>query len=287
MSTNRRRSALYLPASNPKAIAKVRTLACDVVILDLEDAVAPEAKISARAEAVNAIREGGFGTRELVVRVNGLDTDWGREDIAALLDAGVRTILAPKVSTAAEVKAYTDGLQGSDARLWVMIETPLAVLRLDEIGAMAAQGRLSAFVLGTNDLAKDMGAQLDVERLPFIGILGLAVVAARAHGIAIIDGVFNDIDDDAGFIIQARQAAHFGFDGKTLIHPRQIEPCHLAFAPDMAAVDWAKRIVSEFSKPENTDKGAIKLDGKMVERLHLVQAQAVLLRAGCVPAQMD
>jgi len=279
MSTGLHRSLLFLPASNPKAISKARTLPADVVILDLEDAVAPEAKVEARAAAVAAISGGGFGTRKLVVRVNGLDTEWGRDDIAALVDADVSTILAPKVSTAADVTAYAGQLAGSDVGLWVMIETPRSLLRLDEIGELASHGCLRAFVLGTNDLAKDLGAQLDVGRVPFLGFLGLAVAAARAHGILVFDGVFNDIDDDTGFVAQARQAVSFGFDGKTLIHPRQIDLCNAAFAPDMAAITWAKNVVAAFSEPQNRGKGAIRLDGKMVERLHLVQATGILARA--------
>lgn len=279
MSTNRTCSALFLPATNAKAIAKSRMLPCDIVILDLEDAVAPDLKLAARAAAVAAVNEGGFGPRALVVRVNSLDTEWGHDDIAALVDAGVSTILAPKIHTAADVAAYAKRLDGSDVMLWVMIETPRSLLRLDEIGALASEGRVRGFVLGTNDLAKDLGAQLDVARTPFLGFLGLAVAAARAHGILVFDGVFNDIDDAEGFNAQVRQAVNFGFDGKTLIHPRQIDPCNAAFAPDMAAVTWANRVVAAFSDPENRGKGAIRLDGKMVERLHLVQANAVLSRA--------
>jgi citrate lyase subunit beta/citryl-CoA lyase len=272
-------SALFLPASNPKAIVKARTLPCDVVILDLEDAVAPDMKAMARSAAVAAVNEGGFGSRALVVRVNGLETEWGRDDIAALVDAGVSTILAPKVSTAADVEAYEHCLGTTDVALWVMIETPRALFKLDEIGARAVGGPLRALVLGTNDLAKDLGARLDTAREPFLGALGLVVAAARAHGLLAFDGVFNDFEDDIGFAQQARQAVNFGFDGKSLIHPRQIELCNAAFAPDAAQLAWATKIVAAFAELGNQGKGAIRIDGKMVEPLHLAQARALIARS--------
>jgi citrate lyase subunit beta/citryl-CoA lyase len=277
--TRRRRSALYLPASNAKAIAKARTLPCDVVILDLEDAVAPDAKVPAREQAIDAIREGGFGDREVVIRVNGLDTEWGEADLeAAAPVAG--TILAPKVSAAADVAAYAKALAHGDAALWVMVETAISLFRLDEIAAAARTTPLAGFVMGTNDLAKEMGAQPDVLRAPFVGALGLAVAAARAYGLAILDGVFNDFQDDMGFALQTRQALSFGFDGKTLIHPRQIDPCNAIFTPDAEAVAWARQVIAAFDAPENAAKGAIQVAGKMVERLHLFQARRTLAMAG-------
>jgi citrate lyase subunit beta / citryl-CoA lyase len=275
MTARPRRSALYLPASNAKAIAKARTLPCDVVILDLEDAVAPDAKAMAREQAVAAVQEGGFGSRELVVRVNGLETEWGAADLAALKACRPDAVLVPKVTSAADVGRYAALLPGYTA-LWVMIETTAALLRLDEI---AGADRLGAMVMGTNDLAKEMGAQPGPDRLPFVGFLGLSVAAARAHGVAILDGVFNEIDDDGGFSAQARQAVEFGFDGKTLIHPRQIDPCNAAFLPDAAAVAWARQIIAAFDQPENAAKGAIRVEGKMVERLHLHHAHRVIAAA--------
>lgn len=275
MTARPRRSALYLPASNAKAITKARTLPCDVVILDLEDAVAPDAKTIAREQAVAAAAEGGFGSRELVVRINGLETEWGEADVAAFTDCHADAILVPKVTGAADVGRYASLLPG-DKPLWVMIETTAALFRLDEIGGAE---RLGAMVMGTNDLAKEMGAQPGPDRLPFVGFLGLSVAAARAHGVAILDGVFNEIDDDAGFATQVRQAVEFGFDGKTLIHPRQIEPCNAAFLPDPAAVAWARQIIAAFDLPENTAKGAIRVEGKMVERLHLHHAHRVIAAA--------
>jgi len=277
-STRPRRSALYLPASNPKAIAKARTLPCDVVILDLEDAVAPDAKALAREQAIEAIRENGFADREVVLRVNGLDTEWGEADLKAATTVAT-TILAPKVSSAAGVAAYAKTLAG-ETRLWVMIETAISLFRLEEIAAMARTTPLTGFVMGTNDLAKEMGAQPDILRAPFIGALGLAVAAARAHGLAILDGVFNDFQDDEGFRLQTRQALSFGFDGKTLIHPRQIDLCNAVFTPDAEAVAWAHQVIAAFNDPENAAKGAIQVGGKMVERLHIPQAERILAMAG-------
>lgn len=276
MIIRRRRTALYLPASNPRAIAKARELPADIIILDLEDAVAPEAKADARALAVTALNEGGFGTRELVVRVNGLDTEWGEADLLALSRCNAAAVLVPKIAAASDLAAYRSKLGGSTP-LWAMIETAASLFRLDEIAGAAG---LEAFVMGTNDLAKETGARLGGLRLPFVGALGLAVAAARAHGIAILDGVYNDIEDEAGFAAEARQAVDFGFDGKTLIHPRQIDPCNIAFSPDAADIAWARRILAAFDEPENTSKGAIRVDGKMVERLHLHRARSVLAAAG-------
>lgn len=271
-ATRPRRSALYLPASNGKALAKARTLPCDVVILDLEDAVAPDSKAIAREQAVAAIMEGGFGSRELIVRVNGLDTEWGADDLASLAHCRPDAILVPKVACCADVEGYAARI-ASTTPVWVMIETAASLFRLDEI---AGAERVAALVMGTNDLAKEMGAQPGPDRLPFVGALCLAVAAARAHGIAILDGVYNDLEDDAGFTAQTRQAVEFGFDGKTLIHPRQIDLCHAAFLPDDTEVAWANRIIDAFAMPENAAKGAIRVDGKMVERLHLQHAHRVL-----------
>ena len=276
MITRPRRSALYLPASNGRAIAKARELPADVIILDLEDAVAPDAKAEARAKAVAALGEGRFGTRELVVRINGLDTEWGEADLAALACSNAAAILVPKIASASDLSAYRSKLGGSTP-LWAMIETSASLFRLDDI---AGADGLEAFVMGTNDLAKETGARLGGSRLPFVGALGLAVAAARAHGIAILDGVFNDIEDEAGFVAEARQAVDFGFDGKTLIHPRQIEPCNIAFLPDAADIAWSRRILAAFDEPGNASKGAIRVDGKMVERLHLHRARSVLAAAG-------
>lgn len=275
MTHRPRRSALYLPASNAKAIAKARTLPCDVVILDLEDAVAPDAKAMARDQAVAAVNEGGFGPREIVVRVNALDTEWGADDLAALQLCSPDAVLVPKVMHAGDVDHYARHMAATTP-IWAMIETTASLFRLDTI---AGAERLTALVMGTNDLAKETGAQPGRDRLPFVGALGLAVAAARLHGRVILDGVFNGIDDDEGFSAQARQAVEFGFDGKTLIHPRQIDPCNAAFLPDAAELAWSRQIIEAFDRPENQQKGAIRVDGKMVERLHLHQAHRVIAAA--------
>lgn len=273
-----RRTVLFMPASNARAIEKARTLPCDGVVLDLEDAVAPEAKDLARAQALDAVRAGGFGGRELVIRVNGIDTPWGADDLAAVTDSGADAVLVPKVNDAADIARYDAALAAAPAslKLWAMIETTHSIFRLDEIAAASGEGRLSVWVMGTNDLAREMGATLNAARAPFLGMLGLAVAAARAYGLAILDGVYNDVEDEEGFAAQCAQALEFGFDGKTLIHPKQIDPCNAVFTPNKAAIAAARAIIDAFARPENADKGAIRVDGKMVERLHLFQAERTL-----------
>lgn len=285
MTTPLRRSALYMPASNLRAIEKARSLPCDVVILDLEDAVAPEAKEAARANAVAAARAGGFGGRELVIRVNALGTPWAEADLAAAAASGADAILAPKVGDAGTVRAYHDALAGSPAGtgFWAMIESGRAIFRLDAIAeAMAARPAKAsgAFVLGTNDLAKEMGAALTVERTPFLGMMALAVAAAKGHGLGILDGVYNAFDDDAGLDRQCAEAKAYGFDGKTLIHPRQIDGANRGFSPSEAEIVWAEAAIAGFAAPENAGKGAIRVGGEMVERLHLAQAKRILSAAG-------
>ncbi|WP_174286729.1 CoA ester lyase [Sphingomonas bacterium] len=269
-----RRAALYLPASNPRAIAKARTLIADVMILDLEDAVAPEAKADARAAAVAAIDEGGFGMRELVVRANGLGTGWGADDLAALAAAKPDAILVPKVSDAADVAIYVERAGG--VPVWAMVETAGAVLRLDAIAAVPG---LAALVMGTNDLAKDLRMRPGADRLPMHGFLAATVAAARAHGRIALDGVWNAIDDAAGLAAECAQAVAFGFDGKTLIHPGQIDACLAAFRPSAAEIAAAEAIVAAFAQPGAAGKGAIRHAGGMVERLHLAEAEALLARA--------
>lgn len=279
-----RRSALYLPASNAKALAKARTLPVDVVILDLEDAVAPELKEEARAAAFAAVREGGFGNRELVVRANGINTPWGLADLAAIAVAGPDAVLVPKVNSPADIRAYDALLANAppQMQLWAMIETCACVPQIDAIAACATDTRLSGFVMGTNDLAKEMRAQLRPGRAPFLPILTLTVAAARAHGVAVLDGVCNEFRDLAAFRAEVEQGLEWGFDGKTLIHPDQIGPCNEVFTPSDAEVTWAQAVVAAFELPENAGKGAIKVDGKMVELLHLEQAQRVLAVAAAV-----
>jgi citrate lyase subunit beta/citryl-CoA lyase len=279
-----RRSALYLPAANPRAIEKARTLPCDAVILDLEDAVAPDAKDEARALAVAAVREGGFGDRELVVRVNGLDTPWGADDLAALADATPDAVLVPKVSSGDGIDAYAAAL-GGRARLWAMIETCQAMLRLDQLGDASRAAGVEVWVIGSNDLAKEMRCVLTTDRTPLLPALSMAVMAARAHGLIVVDGVFNDIADAAGFEAQCAQGVAFGFDGKSLIHPSQLEPANLAFTPAAEAVAQARAVVAAFAQPENAAKGVIKVDGRMVERLHLAEAMRVIAVAEAIAAR--
>jgi citrate lyase subunit beta/citryl-CoA lyase len=267
-----------MPASNAKAIDKARTLACDVVILDLEDAVAPEAKETARVQAVEAVRNGGFGQREVVIRCNGLDTPWGAQDLAAAAQAGPDAVLVPKVNDAAGVAAYDQALASAPAKtsLWTMIETCRSVFKLDEIAQAGQSTRLTAWVMGTNDLAKEMRARQTPGREPFAAALGLAVAAARAYDLTILDGVYNAIDDDDGLEAICEQGVDFGFDGKTLIHPRQVDICNRVFSPTAADVAFARAVIDAFALPENIGKGAIRVEGRMAELLHLTEAQRLV-----------
>jgi len=281
-----RRSALYMPASNAKAIAKARSLPCDVVILDLEDAVAPEAKAEARHAAVAAVTDGGFGHREVAIRANGIDTEWGMDDLAAIAATNADAVLVPKVNSADDIARYQEALSAAPEtmQLWAMIETCASVANLHEIAASAASTRLSLWVLGTNDLAKEMRAQLTPCRTPFLPFLSMAVAAARAHGVAILDGVCNEFRDLELFEAEARQGLMFGFDGKSLIHPAQIDPCNAVFSPSDADLAWARAVIDAFALPENAGKGAIRVDGKMTELLHLEQARRLVAVAGRIKA---
>jgi len=273
-----RRSALYLPASNARALEKARSLPADVIILDLEDAVAPDLKGSARAAAVAAMREGGFGGREVAIRANGLETPWGAEDLAAIAGSGAAAVLVPKISTPEQVLACEAALSAApaDLQLWAMIETCGSIARLDAIAALAHSTRLSLWVIGTNDIAREMRAPLRPGREPFLPLLSLAVCAARAHGLAILDGVCNEFRDLAVFRAEAEQGVAFGFDGKTVIHPDQIAPCNEAFSPSADDLDWANAVIAAFDRPENAGKGAITVGGKMTELLHLDQARRLV-----------
>lgn len=273
-----RRSALYLPASNARAIEKARSLPADVVILDLEDAVAPEAKEAAREAAVAAVREGGFGAREVAIRANGLDTEWGAADLAAIARSGADAVLVPKVSSPQDILACEAALAPAPAslQLWTMIETCAAVGQLDPIAAMAGSTRLSLWILGINDLAKEMRARQTPDRSVFLPVLTLAVCAARAHGLMILDGVCNEFRDLDLFRAEAEQGQLYGFDGKSLIHPDQIAPCNAVFSPSEAELAEARAIIAAFDLPENAGKGAIRVDGKMTELLHRDQAKRLL-----------
>jgi citrate lyase subunit beta / citryl-CoA lyase len=273
-----RRSALYLPASNARAVAKARELPCDVVILDLEDAVAPEFKEEARAAALAAVAEGGFGGREVAIRANGLDSEWGAADLEAIAGSGADAVLVPKVSGPDDIGRYEMALASAppSLQLWAMIETCASVARLEPIAARAADTRLSLWIMGTNDLAKEMRARLTPERTPFLPILSLAVAAARANGLAVLDGVCNEFRDLEAFRAEAEQGLLYGFDGKSLIHPAQIEPCNSVFSPHAEELAQARAVIEAFALPENAGKGAIRVEGKMVELLHLEQAKRLV-----------
>jgi len=275
-----RRSVLYVPADNGRAMEKARELDCDVVILDLEDSVSPEAKPIARANAVEAVRT--FPGKEVVVRVNSLDSEWGADDLAALIRVlgDLDAILAPKITDVPSASRYAArlGPHPDRVRLWLMIETARSLFSLD---AFAAIRRVSALVLGLNDLAIELGAQAGADRTPFHSAMSMTVLAARAFGVSALDGVFNGIEDELGFEREARQARAFGFDGKTLIHPKQIAPANRAFSPSPEEVAWAQTVVAGFAAVEGRipAPGAILVQGKMVERLHLDHARRMIAAA--------
>jgi len=278
-----RRSVLYLPGSNARAIEKARTLACDVVILDLEDSVAPEAKSAARALACEAVRLGEFGRRELVVRVNGLDTPWGADDLAAAGEAGPDAVLVPKVASPDDLAAYR-AAAGPDVSLWAMIETCQAVFALDALGRASATERVACWVIGVNDLIKEMRCRPGADRGPLLPALSMSVMAARAHGLAIVDGVYNDIPDLEGLARECAQGSDLGFDGKSLIHPTHLDVANRIFAPEAEAVAWARTVAQAFDSPENSGKGVLKVDGRMVERMHLEEARRLIAVAEAIAA---
>jgi citrate lyase subunit beta/citryl-CoA lyase len=283
-----RRSVLYMPGSNARAIAKARTLAADAVILDLEDSIAPDAKQSAREQVGEAVSTGGFGRREVVVRINALDTEWWLADVDMVHEARPDAILVPKVSQPVTLENLAARLMdlGADhkIRVWAMMETPHAMLNAPAIAALAhdAETRLSCLVMGTNDLAKEMRTR---GRAPLLPWLAGCIAAARAYGLDILDGPYNDIDDGEGFAAQCAQARDMGFDGKTVIHPNQIDPCNAAFSPSAEEIAEAKRIVAAFDRPENMGKGVIALNGRMVERLHAEIARRTLALADVIAAR--
>ena len=284
-----RRSALYMPASNARALEKARTLTADMLILDLEDSVAPEAKAAAREQAVAAAQSGGYGGREVVIRINGLDTPWGTDDAAAAISAAPDGILVPKISTPDDVRRATSLLAGSSerARLWLMMETPLAILNARDIAALARDplSRLAGFVMGTNDLAKETRAELDADRTAALYWLSAAITAARAYGLDVLDGVYNNFRDLDGFRRECEAGRRLGMDGKTLIHPDQLAIANEVFAPSPAEVAWARKIIAAFELPENKGKGAITLEGRMVELLHADTARRTVAIADGIERQ--
>lgn len=273
-----RRSVLYMPGANTRALEKARTLPADALIFDLEDAVAPDAKEAARANVVAAAQGRSYGKREIAIRCNGLATEWGKADIAAIAKSGADAILVPKVESAAQVHDVVAQLDAAGApasmMVWAMMETPKGILRAEEIAG--AHPRLSLFVMGTNDLVKDMRARHTPMRLPMVTALGLGMLAARAHGLTILDGVYNDIKDEAGFRAACQQGLEMGFDGKTLIHPSQVEPCNEVFAPSSSELEMAGKIVTAFRQAQAEGKGVVTVEGRMIENLHVEQAERAL-----------
>jgi citrate lyase subunit beta / citryl-CoA lyase len=291
MNIRPRRSVLYMPGSNARALEKARTLPVDGVILDLEDSVAPEAKEAARHRVVDAVKARGFGHREVLIRINGLDTEWGAADLTAAAAVAPDAILVPKISTPGQLEMIGQRLFDTRTdlrtRIWVMIETPLAVLNAAAIaaGAKDSETRLSGFVMGTNDLAKETRARIVPGRAPMVPWLATCIAAARIYGIEILDGVYNDIGNAQGFADECREARDLGFDGKTLIHPSQIDACNAAFSPTAEQMAEARKIIAAFDAPENQDKGVVALDGRMVERMHADMARRTLAIAQAIAEQ--
>jgi citrate lyase subunit beta/citryl-CoA lyase len=272
-----RRSALYMPGSNARALEKAKTLAADVLILDLEDAVAPDTKERAREQVAAAVKGGGYGQRELVIRINALDTSWGPPDLAAAIAAAPDGILVPKVSKPEDLARVAAALVTAPAkvRVWAMMETPLAILNAREIAATAAvpEARLACFVMGTNDLIKETRGELDADRTAALYWLSATITAARAYGIEVLDGVYNNFKDLNGFRRECLQGRRLGMDGKTLIHPDQLAAANEIFSPSAVELAWARKIIAAFEQPEHKGKGAITVDGRMVELLHVEMAR--------------
>jgi citrate lyase subunit beta/citryl-CoA lyase len=291
MTIRPRRSVLYMPGSNARAVEKAKTLPADALILDLEDAVAPDVKDSAREQVCAAVSAGGYGGRELVIRTNARDTPWYAADVAAASKSSPDAILVPKVSSADEVIKIAADMRAAGApektRLWAMIETPAGILNVGSIAATAADpsSRLSVFVMGTNDIAKETRARFVPGRAPMLAALSMTVLAARAYGVDVIDGVFNDIGNEAGFRAECEQGRDFGMDGKTLIHPGQVAVANEVFAPSETDLSWGRKIIAAFDLPENASRGALQLDGKMVERLHADMARRMVAIAESIAAR--
>ncbi len=273
-----RRSVLYMPGANERALEKAQTIPADALILDLEDAVAPDAKPEARDRVCAAAASGLYGGREIAIRANGIGTPWHDDDLRAIAAAGPAAVVVPKINSAAEVHEIAKALEAGGApdhtMIWAMLETPIAMLHAEEI--CSSSERLAVLVMGTNDLAKELHATHVAGRAPLLSGLGLCLLAARAAGKVILDGVYNDIKDEAGFAAECRQGREMGFDGKTLIHPSQVDPCNAAFAPADDEVERAGRIIAAFTEAEADGRGVVTVDGRMIENLHVEEARRVL-----------
>jgi len=285
-TTRPRRSVLYMPGSNARALEKAKTLPADGLILDLEDAVAPDAKDLGRSQVCEAVKAGGYGKRELIIRVNGLDTPWGEDDIAAAAAAGPDAILLPKVESAAMVGQLESRLEKHGApastAIWCMMETPLGILHAEEIAG--ASRRIACLVMGTSDLTKDLHARHTVDRGPMMASLSHCLLAARVYGQSIVDGVHLNLADDQEFRAHCIQGLEMGFDGKTLIHPKQVEPCNEVFAPSAEEVEDARKIIAAFTAAEKEGKGVVVVDGRLIENLHVENAKRMVALADAIAA---
>ncbi|MSQ19747.1 MAG: CoA ester lyase [Betaproteobacteria bacterium] len=281
-----RRSALYMPGSNARALDKARSLPADVLIFDLEDAVAPSAKSVARESVREATAAGGYGRRELLVRINGLDSDWGQPDIEAMAAADIDGIVIPKVENAAQIQAVAERLRRAGATgalpLWCMIETPRGVLSVEDIADASPQ--VAGLIMGTSDLSKELNATPDSTRWPLATSLGLCLLAAKAYGKIILDGVYLDLDDEPGFAAQCVQGRAFGFDGKTLIHPKTIDQANAVFGPTADEIAWARRVIATHAAAAQAGLGVVVVDGKLIENLHVAAAQRTVQLATAIAA---
>jgi citrate lyase subunit beta/citryl-CoA lyase len=279
-----RRSVLYMPAANDRALEKAQSIPADAIIFDLEDAVAPDAKPEARGKAVAAVQSGNYGNRELTIRCNGLDTQWGTDDVTAAAGARPSAVVIPKVDSVEYVErvaALLDAAGATDVMIWPMIETPAAVFNVREI---AAHPRVAALVMGTNDLAKELRSPLVPGRHPLVPHLATALLAAREAGKVILDGVYNDVKNAEGFEAECRQGMEMGFDGKTLIHPSQVEPANAMWAPSADDVEYAERVIAAFEEAVADGRGVVTVDGRMIENLHVDNARRVLATAAAIAA---
>lgn len=275
-----------MPGANERALEKARTLPADALILDLEDSVAPDAKPQARINVCNAVKSRSYGTREIVIRVNAIDTPWGIEDIKAAAEAAPDAILVPKITRPGDIVSAAKILRGAGApermRTWAMMETPLSIFNVREIAAVHSDARLSCLVLGTNDLLKESRASAQGGRFAVVPWLAMTILAARAYGLDVLDGVYNDFRDDKGFREECEQGRTLGMDGKTLIHPSQLGPCNEIFSPSPGEVEWSRKVIAAFDRPEDARKGVITVEGRMVERLHLDMARRTVAIAEAI-----
>jgi citrate lyase subunit beta/citryl-CoA lyase len=282
-----RRSVLYMPGANERALDKAKTLPADALILDLEDAVAPDAKVEARGRVCAAAASGEYGAREITIRVNSIETEWHADDLRAVAEAGPAGVVVPKVNTVADVHQIEKGLEAGGAPdhtlIWAMVETPVAMLHAEEIAA--ASERLAVLVMGTNDLAKELHAEHVPGRQPLLTGLGLCLLAARATGKVILDGVYNDIKNEDGFAAECQQGREMGFDGKTLIHPSQLDPCNRIFAPSDDEIASSREIIEAFETATAEGKGVVTVNGRMIENLHVDNARRVLAVADAIAAR--